>query len=85
MLLYPAQLPVFLPAPYLHLQDDRHDQCLLPGDSGTHSVTDSYDLNSYGSYVDSDEENHEVSDSCCHDDRRAVRLSIIFFYTVKGK
>lgn len=30
------------------------------GDSGTHSVTDSYDLNSYGSYIDSDEENHEV-------------------------
>ncbi|CAM9708262.1 unnamed protein product, partial [Laminaria digitata] len=41
-------------------EDERHDRCLLPGDSGTHSVTDSYDLNSFGSYVDSDEENHEV-------------------------
>ncbi|CAM9533012.1 unnamed protein product [Ectocarpus fasciculatus] len=41
-------------------EDDRHDQCLLPGDSGTHSVTDSYDLNSFGSFVDSDEDSHEV-------------------------
>lgn len=49
---------------FLHIswfaQDERHDRCLLQGDSGTHSVTDSYDLNSFGSYVDSDEENHEV-------------------------
>ena len=44
----------------LSVQDERHDRCLLQGDSGTHSVTDSYDLNSFGSYVDSDEENHEV-------------------------
>lgn len=44
-------------------QDERHDRCLLHGDSGTHSVTDSYDINSYGSYVDSDEENHEVKEA----------------------
>ncbi|CAN0412231.1 unnamed protein product [Pylaiella littoralis] len=49
-------------------EDDRHDQCLLPGDSGTHSVTDSFDLDSYGSYVDPDEENHEVGLSIDGDD-----------------
>lgn len=46
-------------------QDERHDRGLLQGDSGTHSVTDSYDLNSYGSYIDSDEENHEVRAGYC--------------------
>lgn len=43
------------------VQNERYDRGLLQGDSGTHSVTDSYDLNSYGSYASDDEDgNHEV-------------------------
>lgn len=44
----------------MHQKDERYDRGLLQGDSGTHSVTDSYDLNSFGSYADSDDEGHEV-------------------------
>lgn len=45
----------------LGLQNERYDRGLLQGDSGTHSVTDSYDLNSYGSYAsDASDGDHEV-------------------------
>ncbi|CAM9674448.1 unnamed protein product, partial [Sphacelaria rigidula] len=58
--------------------NERYDRGLLQADSGTHSVTDSYDLNSYGSYAsdadgDDDDAHHEVGLSIDGDDEEDPR------------